>query len=97
MEDIIQNLIGSYGWLVVTTMVAFFFKNGIENAFFGLKWLAGSDFNKDMIVYISDKKVRIARQGIFKTTFYSLDDNKVFHIPNNKLQNHIIKKSLPKE
>jgi len=94
---VFEGLVGQYGWLIISGLIAILFKSGIENAFHGIKFMFGSEFDADDIVFISDKKSRIVRQGIFKTTFYSLDDNKVFHISNNKLQNHIIKKNLPKE
>lgn len=96
-QIVIQTLIGDYGWMIITGLVALIFKSAIENAFYGLKFMIGTEYDVDDIVTIKDRKCRIVRQGIFRTTFYTLEDNSKFHISNNKLQNHIIEKQLPKE
>lgn len=97
MEEIISTFIGQYGWVFITGIVALIFKSAIENVFYGLKFMIGTEYDVDDIVFIKDKKCRIVRQGIFKTTFYILGDNSKFHIPNNKLQNHIIEKKLQQD
>lgn len=97
MEELITEFLGAYGWLFITGLFALIFKSAIENAFYGLKFMIGTEYDADDIVVIKDKKCRIVRQGIFRTTFYILENNGKFHIPNNKLQNHIIEKQLPKE
>lgn len=100
MEELqlaIQTFLGQYGWMFITGILALIFKSGIENAFYGLKFMIGTEYDVDDIVTIKDRRCRIVRQGVFRTTFYTLEDNSKFHIPNNKLQNHIIEKQLPKE
>lgn len=97
IQIIIETLLGQYGWMIIAALATFFFKDAISNVFYGIRFLIGNEYNTDDIVYIKDEKCRIIRQNIFRTTFYSLDDKRKFHIPNNKLQNFVIKKSLPQE
>lgn len=94
MEELIKNIMGEYGWMFISGFLLFFFKGFIENSYYGLRFLLGSDYNVDDIVYINDKKCRIARQSMFKTTFYIIDENKKFHIQNNRLQFMKIEKDL---
>lgn len=97
LETIIQEFIGNYGWMFITGLLLLMFRNAIENAFYGLLFIIGNNYNVDDIVYINNEKCRIIRQGIFNTIFYSLDDNKKFRVSNNRLRTIIIKKELPKE
>jgi len=97
MEELFKKLIGEYGWLLVSGFFLIFFKGFMENLYYGLRFFLGSDFSVDDIVYVNDKKCRIARQSIFKTTFYIIEEDKKFHIPNNRLQFMIIEKDLKQD
>ena len=94
MEESITLFIGTYGWLFITGFLMFFFKGGIENLYYGLRFMLGNEYNVDDIVYIDKKKCRIVRQSIYRTTFYVVNDNVNFHIANNSLQYYIIEKEI---
>jgi hypothetical protein len=94
MEEAIALLFAKYGWLFITGFLMFFFKGAIENLYYGVRFMMGSEYNVDDIVYVNQKKCRIIRMGIYRTKFYVIDEPRKFHIPNNKLQNHIIEKEL---
>jgi hypothetical protein len=94
MEETLTLLIGKYGWLLLTGFLMFFFKGAIESLYYGVRFMLGNEYNVDDIVYVNGKKCRIIRMGIYKTTFYVIDEPIKFHIPNNKLQNYIIEKEL---
>jgi hypothetical protein len=94
MEELVGLLIAKYGWLFITGFLMFFFKGAIESLYYGVRFMLGNEYNVDDIVYFNGKKCRIIRMGIYKTTFYVVDEYRKFHIPNNKLQNHIIEKEL---
>lgn len=94
MEEAISILIGKYGWMFITMFLMLFFKGAIESLYYGIRFMIGNEYNIDDIVYVNNKKCRIIRMGIYRTTFYVMDEPRKFHIPNNKLQNHIIEKEL---
>jgi len=94
MEEAITLLIGKYGWIFITGFLMLFFKGAIESLYYGVRFMIGNEYNVDDIVYFNDKKCRIIRMSIYRTTFYMIDETRKFHIPNNKLQNHIIEKEL---
>lgn len=94
MEEIISLFIGKYGWLFISGFLMLFFKGAIESLYFGLRFMLGKEHNIDDIVYVNNKKCRIIRMGIYRTTFYLIDEPRKFIIPNNKLQNYIIEKEL---
>lgn len=94
MEEAISLLFAKYGWMAITMFLMFFFKGAIESLYYGIRFMLGSEYNIDDIVYVNEKKCRIIRMGIYRTTFYMIDEPKKFHITNNKLQNHIIEKEL---
>jgi hypothetical protein len=73
------------------------FKNTIESIFYGIKFFIGNDYNVDDIVYVNNKKCRIIRQSIFKTTFYIIESYRKFMVSNNKLDNYLIEKELIKK
>lgn len=94
MEEAIGLLFAKYGWMFITGFLMFFFKGAIENIYYGVRFMMGSDYNVDDIVYINKKKCRIVRISIYRTTFYVVDEPRKFHIANNKLHNYIIEKEL---
>lgn len=96
-EVIIKEILSEYGWLMICSFVVLIFKNTIESTFNGIKFFIGNDFNVDDIVYVNNKKCRIIRQSIFKTTFYLIENERKFVISNNNLENYIIEKELIKK
>lgn len=96
MEDIIAQYIGKWGWLTIAALAGLAFKDAIANMFSGMKFLMGSDFNIDDVVWIKGtKKARIVRQTIWKTTFYVYGHGRKFVVPNNSLWSLQIEKDLP--
>lgn len=96
LQNIFENLIGEYGWLLVAGITALFFKNLIANTFAGIMFLLGSDFDVDDIVYISgNKKARIIRQTLFKTVFHLIETDRKLVIPNTSLYGLKLEKVLP--
>lgn len=71
-----------------------FFKGAIESLYYGVRFMFGNEYNVDDIVYVNSKKCRITRMGIYRTTFYIIDEPRKFHIPNARLQYYIIEKEL---
>ncbi len=94
MEEVVGALFAKYGWMFLTMFLMFFFKGAIESLYYGVRFILGNEYNIDDIVYFNGKKCRIIRMSIYRTTFYVTDETRKFHIPNNKLQNHIIEKEL---
>lgn len=71
MKEIIQQYIADWGWLTIAAIVTFAFKDAVQNFVIGIQFLWGNDFNVDDVVWINgNKKARIVRQNIWKTTFY---------------------------
>ena len=96
LQNVFENLIGEYGWLLAAGITALFFKNLIANTFAGIMFLLGSDFDVDDIVYISgNKKARIIRQTLFKTVFHLIETDRKLVIPNTSLYGLKLEKVLP--
>lgn len=96
MKEIIQQYIADWGWLTIVAIVTFAFKDSVHNFVIGMQFLWGNDFNVDDIVYINgNKKARIVRQNIWKTTFYVYDHSRKFIVPNNMLWRLNAEKELP--
>jgi small-conductance mechanosensitive channel len=97
MKELLSQYIGEWGWLTVLAIVTFAFKDAVANFFIGIQFLWGNDFNIDDIVYINgNKKARIVRQNVWKTTFYVYGHNRKFVVPNNMIWKLSIEKDLPK-
>lgn len=97
-QRIIELFIGKWGWLVAAALASVAFKDAVGKFWQGLMFLMGNDFNVDDIVYINgNKKARIVRQSIYKTTFYLYDHHRKFVVPNDRIWTLNIEKSLPKE
>ena len=98
MKDLIVTYIGEWGWLTVLAIIVFAFKDTVANFFIGIQFLWGNDFNIDDVVWInSNKKARIVRQNVWKTTFYVYDHQRKFVVPNNMIWRLNIEKELPSE
>jgi len=96
LQNVFENLIGSYGWLFLAGVAALFFRNLITNTVAGMMFLLGSDFDVDDIVYIGgNKKARIIRQTLFKTVFHLIETDRKLIIPNTSLYGLKLEKVLP--
>jgi len=96
MEELLSQYIGEWGWLTIAALAGLAFKDAIANFFSGMKFLMGTDFDIDDVVYIKGtKKARIVRQTIWKTTFYVYGHGRKFVVPNSSLWSLQIEKDLP--
>ena len=96
VQDIITDHIWEWGLLGLSAFLGFAFKDIIQNIFVGLQFLYGHDFDVDDIVYIKgQKKARIVRQNMWKTTFYVYPHQRKFVIPNSLLWKLDLEKELP--
>jgi len=93
---IVEQLIGSWGWIVILAMSGFFFREAIHNCVEGLMIWIGHDFDNDDILYISGRQARIVRVGIFKTVFYMTDRGSKMLVPNDRLKYLTVEKKLTK-
>jgi len=99
---VIEELFGRVVWLTFVYLVISVFKGLILNVYEGLMVWLGGDFNADDVVYIGadERPARIVRMGVRKTVFYMKDANGEWNVkmavPNERLKNMVIKKSLPK-
>jgi hypothetical protein len=98
VEVIAKQLIASWGWFIGAALFSITMKDTISKLWQGTQFLIGNDFNVDDIVYINgNKKARIVRQGIIKTTFYLYEHDRKFIVPNDRLWTLNLEKELPKE
>lgn len=96
MNELINQYFGEWGAWVIGALIALAVKDTVSQLWSGFRFLLGSDFDVDDIVYINGtKKARIVRQGIYKTTFYLYDHDRKFIVPNNRLWLLNIEKQLP--
>jgi len=97
VREIIESLIGEWGWLIGVAVFSIAFKDSISKLWSGLSFLMGNDFNVDDIVWINgNKKARIVRQSIYRTTFYLYDHERKFVVPNNRIWSLNLEKDLDK-
>lgn len=98
MQEMISTYFGEWGAWVIGALLALAVKDSITQLWSGFRFLMGTDFDVDDIVYLNgNKKARIVRQGIYKTTFYLYDHERKFIVPNNRLWSLNIEKQLPKD
>lgn len=96
LQKILETFIGEWGWMLVAALVTIAFKDAISKLWNGLLFLYGSDFNVDDIVWINgNKRARIVRQSIYKTTFYVYDHQRKFVVPNDRIWSLHLEKELP--
>ena len=105
-EQLVKDLIGNYGWLVLAGIAILIFRSAIEGIVEGLKVFVGKDLNTDDVVTLDGRPARVVRVGIFKTTFFVYNIGCVkgkpyvkggskMQIQNSVLKNHKIEKPLP--
>lgn len=98
IKAIAQQLISEWGWAIAVALLTIAMKDALSKFWLGLQFLWGNDFNVDDIVYINgNKKARIVRQGVFKTTFYLYEHDRKFIVPNDRIWTLNLEKELPKE
>jgi hypothetical protein len=91
-----EHLVGGYGILFVVAFVTFLFRDFVTNFAAGLRFMFGSDFDVDDIVWIAgNKKARIVRQTPTKTVFHLLETDRKLVVPNTALYSLKIEKALP--
>jgi hypothetical protein len=89
-----------YGLPIV---LAFIFKESIQDFVAGVRVFWGSDLNQDDVLVLDGRPARVVRVGLSSTSFYlyRIDDAGVFrngtrqNIANSKLIEHTIEKPLP--
>lgn len=95
VREIIENILGEWGWLIVTAVISIAFKDSISKFYSGAMFLYGKDFSVDDIVWINGtKKARIVRQSIYRTTFYLYDHQRKFIVPNDRIWSLNLEKDL---
>ena len=95
IQEAAEQLIGSYGWLVLLAFLGILFKDAIHKAAEGLLVCVGKDFCNDDVLYISGRQARIVRVGFLKTIFYMTDRGTKMIVPNDRLKLLVIEKKLP--
>ena len=104
-EKLIENLIGQYGWLLVTAFVFLVFRSALESLVEALKVFIGNDLNTDDVIHFDGRPARVVRVGVWKTILFVYEvgcvDGKPFikggnkvAIQNDKIKDHIIEKPL---
>lgn len=98
VKEIFSKLVSEWGWAIAIALLTIAMKDMLSKLWLGMQFLWGNDFNVDDIVYINgNKKARIVRQGIFKTTFYLYEHDRKFVVPNDRIWTLHIEKELPTE
>ena len=95
LQQAAEQLIGSYGWLLIIAFLGILFKDAIHKAVEGLLICVGKDFCNDDVLYISGRQARIVRVGFLKTIFYMTDRGTKMIVPNDRLKLLVIEKKLP--
>ena len=95
LQTAIEQLLGSYGWLILIAFLGIIFKDAIHKAAEGLLVCVGKDFCNDDVLYISGRQARIVRVGFLKTIFYMTDRGTKMIVPNDRLKLLVIEKKLP--
>jgi hypothetical protein len=95
-RDIMEVVIGQYGWLLLAALLGFFFKETVHKAVEGFMIWVGHDFDNDDVLYISGRQARIIRVGILKTVFYMTDRGTKMIVPNDRLKMLTVEKKLDK-
>ena len=107
----IEQMLGQYGWMIITAFALLVGRKAIESVISSLTVFIGDDLNTDDVVLLSadmsePRPARVVRCGIFKTIFFVYDigcaNGKPFvkggtklAIQNDKLKDYVIEKPLP--
>jgi hypothetical protein len=95
VQQIAENAIGHYGWLLAAAFVALMGKDVLYNFIQGLLIFWGSSFKADEVLYISGRQARIVRVGVASTTFFMADRRTKMIVPNSQLKQLTVEKKLP--
>ena len=106
IQDAASQMIGKYGWMVISGMLFLLFKSSMESMIEGFKVFIGDDLNTDDVVTIDGRPARVVRVGMWKTIFFVYDvdcigDKPIIKggskmaIQNDQVKNHTIEKPLP--
>ena len=105
-KEIIEELLGQYGWMIVAGFLFLIGRKTIESSIEAIKVFAGNDLNTDDVIIFDDRPARVVRVGFWKTILFVYEvgcsngkpyikgGNKVA-IQNDKLKDHMIEKPLP--
>ena len=105
-KEMIENLIGQYGWMLLAGFLFLIGRKTIESTIEAIKVFAGNDLNTDDVIIFDDRPARVVRVGLWKTILFVYEvgcankkayikgGNKVA-IQNDKLKDHLIEKPLP--
>lgn len=94
-QQLAENAIGHYGWLLLATFVALMGKDVLYNFIQGLLIYWGSSFIVDEVMYISGRQARVIRLGITSCTFFMEDRKTKMIVPCSQLKQLTIEKKLP--
>ena len=61
----IENLIGEYGWLLLSGILVLLFQSTIQEAVDGIMIFLGNDYNEDDVVEVDGAPGRIVRVGMW--------------------------------
>ena len=75
----IENLIGEYGWLLLSGILVLLFQSTIQEAVDGIMIFLGNDYNEDDVVEVDGSPGRIVRVGLWKTVFF------IYHVVGGKI------------
>ena len=73
LEMVARNLLGDYGWMVISGLSVLMFQSSLKKLAAGLFVFWGNDYKTDDTVYVDGKPGRIIRVGITKTVFFIYD------------------------
>ncbi len=94
-QQLAENAIGHYGWLLLAAFVALMGKDVLYNFIQGLLIYWGSSFIVDEVMYISGRQARVIRLGITSCTFFMEDRKTKMIVPCSQLKQLTIEKKLP--
>ena len=106
MEQQIENLLGQYGWIIISAFIFLIGRSTIESTIESIKIFAGNDLNTDDVIIFDGRPARVVRVGIWKTILFVYEvgcaDGKPYvkggnkiAVQNDKLKDYLIEKPLP--
>ena len=99
IQPVVEQLIGSYGWLLIVGAMGIILKSLISNIAEGIMVMMGKDVDLDDVLYLDGRRMRVIRQTI-RRTYFHVEDQKygtfktVLIVPNERVKNFIIEKKL---
>tara|TARA_Y100000310_G_C20595072_1_gene770086 strand:- start:467 stop:811 length:345 start_codon:yes stop_codon:yes gene_type:complete len=94
MEEL-EQFINQKIWLIFGMVILAMFKDVIGGIVAGILIFASNELNTDDIVYLSGRKARVTRVGLFSTIFFMADTMCKMRVPNTQLKELTIEKPLP--